>query len=338
LKGFGNTTAGLTLANSYCDAQAADKKEKCCSFLGKPATTINLALGGPISSGIRTGANGSSGGAVGGDSAGLLSGLLIGTLVLVLGAGGAVYHFYRRRRQIDEKDGAGGFGGNADSSSEGIRTATSKGLIVGARSRLSFAPSRRGGNPYAELETHALKDLPNNPSIPEKYQQSQKSAVPNSPVVGNNNNNNNTDSLTRKKLGPNATSALNQFSRKPTLNGAPQNGSLTHRNAPQQPHRQNSSDVYNYPPSSPSSATATAAAQGGNGGNGSNGGGGEWGSLARSLARTPQGREIFQNVGDAPAMPQRSATTGYGSGQQQQQQNGQGSGGQYQNGNGNGRW
>ncbi|KAJ3396689.1 hypothetical protein HDV05_003136, partial [Chytridiales sp. JEL 0842] len=138
--GFGNTTTGLAAARSFC---STSPNEKCCTFLGSSPNQISASLGSPVSSGLKPGSSSNS------DNTGLLVGSLLGTLALVLIVGGVVYKFYKKKRALDSA-GKGGF--STATSDEGIRTATSKGLIVGARSRLSFAPSKRGGNAFQELQ------------------------------------------------------------------------------------------------------------------------------------------------------------------------------------------
>ncbi|KAJ1559545.1 hypothetical protein HK405_010223, partial [Cladochytrium tenue] len=136
--GFGNTTAGLKAAQSYCDGLTT--KDTCCSYLGQSAAAVDRVLGYGGASGVT-----SSGTAA---ATPVLIGTLVGALVVVMAGGAAAFFFYRKKRN-NENFGRGGF---SDGTEPGTYPLENKGIVVGQNSRLSFiavpkraAPAGPGG-------------------------------------------------------------------------------------------------------------------------------------------------------------------------------------------------
>ncbi|KAI9336611.1 hypothetical protein DFJ73DRAFT_763599 [Zopfochytrium polystomum] len=137
--GFGNTTAGLTAATAYCNAQST--KDACCSYIGAPPNVVARVLGYTGASGTLPGSEGTS------SATPILIGSLVGAVAIVAIAATAAYFLYRRKRMAY---GRGGFVGADGSGGEETELETKTGIVVGARSRLSFLPQRGvhfGGGP-----------------------------------------------------------------------------------------------------------------------------------------------------------------------------------------------
>ncbi|KAJ3280225.1 hypothetical protein HDU76_009241 [Blyttiomyces sp. JEL0837] len=229
--GFGNTTTGLANAKTYCQSS----QDQCCSYLGASTQTVASILGGGGGSGTTS---------TTGSSNAVLVGTIIGTLVLVLGGAAAAYFFYNKKRNNEMSDPVkGGF-------SSGNRTGNGKGgLVLGAGSRLSFAPaSRRGNQPIQLVEMESGEVSPqlssgnnNGFSLPGKAANITSVLPERVPTA-------------HRKMGPNAAADV---------------GSTVGR--------------------------GLSVKKGGVSSEQQQGQQGDWGSLSRSLARTPAGAQFLNN-------------------------------------------
>ncbi|KAI8831402.1 hypothetical protein BC829DRAFT_449378 [Chytridium lagenaria] len=138
VESFGNSTAGITSARTYC---ASNPSQSCCSYLSSDAATANRIVGNIYGSGART---------VQDNPPLIISTVLIGGLLFVTLASFLSYRFYRRRNDDDAASRAAksGFGSAGSLGIDGT-----KGLVLGARSRLSFVRK-------VEIPDHPLAPLP----------------------------------------------------------------------------------------------------------------------------------------------------------------------------------
>ncbi|KAI9365430.1 hypothetical protein DFJ73DRAFT_807711 [Zopfochytrium polystomum] len=183
--GFGNNTAGLAAAKTYCDGLT--NKDTCCSYLGASVEAANVALGGTI----RSGATGSANPAA---DAGTIIGILVAAIVAVGAAFGITYKYYRTKRN---RETPAGFVGSNGGPAVGPGGKVPNGIVVGAGSRLSFAPSNRR---YQNL--HELSGGGSQATItpPRKAASLGPGAYGNSPSPASS-----------KRLGPNAAGDFGSF-------------------------------------------------------------------------------------------------------------------------------
>ncbi|KAJ3099143.1 hypothetical protein HDU97_003441 [Phlyctochytrium planicorne] len=196
--GFGNSTSGIAKARSYCSSRS----DPCCSYLAADATAANNVVGNTFGSSARSSTDSSSL---------VIPVVVVCGLILVLGCFGGAYWFYKRRRDNDTLGigkGKGGFGNAGTLGVDG-----SKGLVLGARSRLSFVRKGKADDVPDFSKLAESQPLPGQASLPTRKNTVNGESVP---------------SLSRK-LGPTAAADVSKIQPRlpPQRNGSGslQNGS-----------------------------------------------------------------------------------------------------------------
>ncbi|KAJ3191972.1 hypothetical protein HK101_007220 [Irineochytrium annulatum] len=247
--GFGNSTAGIEQARSYCGNNASDP---CCNYINQPASSLYNVIGAQFVPPTPPSTA---------PSVMVIVLSVIFSLVAVVAGIGAFVYFKRRsdNQTIGRGQGKGGFGARGVAEPLG-RKGSQKGIVLGSRSRLSFAPQRRN--------TSELRDEPQSPASP-VYD--PKLSAPRG--LGGNSVGRRQDTVT-KKLGPTAATDLSTGTANTrTRNRAPNplddsNKSSIGREGQQQGRQQQKGGAINDE---------------------------EWGSLARSIQTAPAGADAWEH-------------------------------------------